>query len=307
MKSVTIIGCGFIGRSLAKCLFKREFNVTILDRNSKPNDMHNNISWIMSELHDCKALDSAIAGSDTVFYMVSTTVPADSIKDHEQLISIDLKLISMFFDSCKRNNVNKIIFISSAAVYGDKAVFPISEDSSLEPISFYGLQKVFSENYFEYLARNSNINLQILRVSNPYGPGQNVYGRQGFIAMLIGSIMSGKNVNLFNCGKMIREFIYIDDLVDILLHISSRDDILFPILNISSGSSYSLLEVISIFEEIIGSKVKVKLLPAREGDILVSKLDTAKLKSILGEYSMVDIYSGIKQTLDFNSSKMILE
>ena len=294
---VTILGAGFIGLNLAKEFLVSGYHVDILDRGEMPLGLSSeNLTWLQGCVSNTSNTASVIQNADVVFYLVSSTVPGDDVNVSKELFCNVSQLLQVL-ELCDSHKVGKFIFVSSSAVYGTQQVLPTSEQALPMPISAHGIQKLTMEYYISLFAYQSNTSCKILRLSNPYGPGQNIYGRQGFMSIVIGNITDKKAVSIRGTGEDIRDYIYISDVVTAcqLAVTTASKEIIF---NIGSGLGTSLLQVMSQFKDILQIPIAVSHQECRKSDIPVSILEIGKAKAILGFEPKITLCEGVKMFLN---------
>lgn len=292
-KCITILGAGFIGKNLIQRLINSQYRVKVLSRSGCPKHFKNTgISWSVGDISRGEDVRQAVTTADVVIHLVSNSVPGDRIDVSDELfenVSSTLKLLKI----CSECNVNRFIFASSSSVYGDQEIIPTSERSALYPTSTHAIQKVTLEYYLDLYAKQYGINLNIFRISNPYGPGQDISGRQGFIAIVLGKALAGKPITVNGDGSAVRDFIYIDDLVD-FFELAVCDRIQPNIVNIGSGCGNTINEVIGMLSEILQTDLPVIYSNPRTSDIHKSVLDISLLTSQTGKIDFVSLDDGIR-------------
>lgn len=135
--------------------------------------------------------------------------------------------------------------------------------------------------------------------ANPYGPGQSIKGRQGFVAIAIGKILAGEKIAIRGDGSIIRDFIYIEDVSE-ALHLAATCQAQESIFNVGSGQGRSLNQVIAIIREITREPVDTTYIDSRFVDIPESVLDISREKNVLGKVSKVPLEQGLARTLAFH-------
>lgn len=297
---IAIIGAGFIGLNLAEAFLLKGYVVNVLDRGEKPDNLtYSGLFWLQGDVGDRELVSELLSQSDIVFYLVSSTVPGDDVDVSKELF-LNVSQLLQVLELCELYSVKKFIFFSSSSVYGAQAVIPISESCVPLPISAHGVQKLTMEYYIGLFSRRSDTDCKIVRLSNPFGPGQNIHGRQGFISIVIGHLKQASSVNIRGSGDDVRDYIYIDDVVDAcqFLMTSESKQLVF---NIGCGLGYSLNDVIDIFEQQLGYKLPVLHTKCRESDIPVSVLDVSKMNNEFGFNPRVSLASGIKKFLIYHN------
>ena len=190
----------------------------------------------------------------------------------------------------------KIIYASSAAVYGVPHELPIREDHPTRPISVYGASKLAGEAYCSSFSETFELRTIILRYFNAYGPGQSdEYA--GVIKRFIERIKGGKPPIIYGDGLQTRDFIYVEDVANAnLLALNSHID--FGIFNIASGKSISILSLAKMILDLMNSNLEPIFAPPRKGDIRHSRADIRRAREMLGFEPQIDLESGIKKVIE---------
>jgi len=298
-KQVTILGAGFIGINLAKTLLKNNFRVSVLDRGDIPGDLTSEqLTWHKGFAENKEHLLQAITGSDYVFHLMSSTVPGDKVSVSNELFS-GVSQIFEILNVCEELGVSQFMFMSSSSVYGCQQQTPITESVMPEPISTHGIQKLTLEHYVRLFSRDNNISCKVLRLSNPYGPGQDIYGRQGFISIVIGKLLKQEPVYIRGKGEAVRDYIHISDVCNICIALleNPTEDVIF---NIGSGEGVSLNSLLSVMEDILGKPIQKQYVAARSADIPSSILSMDKLHSVVPYQPKTSLYDGLKSFLHYH-------
>lgn len=248
------------------------------------------------ELKDIGALKEIISEEeiDTVVHLVSTIIPESRYGAFQQELETVITPTAQLLEYCAEKNIKFVYFSSGGTVYGesDSEGSRFSETNPLSPISYYGLSKQMLEDQIYFMHRTRNLKYVVFRPSNPYGPGQNLYGKQGLIAVALGKILSGEPIGIWGDGKSVRDYIYIEDLSSVVAQIVLTDAVENQTLNVGSGQGYRVNEILDIFREIAEEPVRVNYLPGRTGDVSSVILDISRIKSII-PFTPLDIRSGI--------------
>lgn len=274
-------GNGFLGRNLAKELAKCEFfNVCVYDI-SEPIEVADRVKYFSGNMDNADAIFRIMMEYkiNVLVHLVSTIIPGSSLDQYiNNCRLVQLSTIPLM-DYCAKNNVEIVYFSSGGTVYGVKGGI-ISENEPVAPISYYGLSKVQIEDLIYFYHRRYNLNYLILRPSNPYGYGQNIHGKQGLIAVIIGCILDNKPVTIYGDGNTIRDYIYINDFVYYVKELI-RMGILNETINIGSGVGYSINQIIEIFNGIVGYEIPIDHVIARGDDVPKMILDTTRLHNFI--------------------------
>lgn len=307
---LVIGGAGFIGANLLSTLVKKDrYNLFVLETPfaniSKLQAIEKEITIFKGALADYDLLQSIIVDHSItiVIHLVSTLVPGSSYDDYkrefENIIFPTVRLMSL----CAEKNVKFVYFSSGGTVYGNNSHEKFIETDLREPISYYGLSKQIIEDSILFEHRRGNLRYLIIRPSNPFGPGQSLNGVQGLVAVAIGKILAHESIVIWGDGSSVRDYIYIDDLVDATFELIHKE-IENEILNIGSGIGYSINDILSCLKNIVGEKLNVKYETSRSVDVSSVILDITKLQSFV-QTNTTSIEEGIQ--MFYNDVKSILK
>lgn len=273
-------GAGFIGRHLVKTLL-RENKVTIYDNLScsTENDIASLVDlgaqFTKGDILDYDHLIESCKGHDVVIHLAAQSDVAESVLHPEATHKINVDGTINVINACKENKISKIIFASSAAVYGSCSILPITEKSETGPISPYGKSKLASET--EIIA--SGLDHIILRIFNVYGEGQNP-SYAGVITRFASRIAEEKPLVIYGDGTQTRDFVSVDDVVEsFLCAISSHKNGTY---NIATGQKISVKELAESMIAVSGKKIDIVFEPGKDGDIKNSYADITLARDELG-------------------------
>ena len=298
-RSLILGGAGFIGSNLARRLVAQGEEVRIFTR---PSFSVSNIEGILDKIEvvyrdfmDDVALRNAIQNVDTVYHLISTTFPSMTVESSFYDVLSNLLPTIRLVEICLANGVKKIIYASSGGtIYGDPQTIPITEDHPLVPKSAYGQSKLTIENHLNFYARSTSLDVNILRVANPYGPGQKLLGVQGLVAVAMGCAYYGRTLKLYGEGKAVRDYIYIDDVIDAMLLAATHPG--SSVVNISAATGHSVMEIVQAVEEISGRTIVKEFIPDRPGDVQVNILDNQKACQLYGWTPKTAFKDGLVKT-----------
>jgi len=292
-------GGGFIGKNLIPSLASFG-NVKILDKNI-PQEFLNNKSYVCKtgDYTNMTCFDELLDNVDIVFHLISTTLPSEGTKNTPLEISSNVLPTVNLLESMRRCNVKKIIFASSGGtVYGDTNGNYNNVNDPLSPICSYGLQKQLIENCLMFYNRLGIINCKIARITNPYGIGQQIDKPQGIIPILIYRLRKDIPITVLGDGSIYRDFIYMDDLINLLLLLCKYNGDV-SIFNVGFGKSYSIIDLIRIIEEKAFKKFKeIMYQPSRDFDIPVVNINIEKTISELAWEPKISLENGIELILN---------
>lgn len=296
MKVLVIGGNGFIGATLVRALRERGDTVAVLDRFPPRLDTDwTGVDYHLGDFHDPSLLRKVLPGMDTVYHLASSTIPSTADADPVSDIQGNLVGTLALLATMRELGLRRICYFSSGGtVYGNPDLIPVPESHALQPISSYGIVKVAIEQYLSMFQRQGWLDPVIIRPSNPYGPGQASGGVQGAIAVFLGRALAGTGVQIWGDGETVRDYIYIDDLIELTVRAAqSRHCAVF---NAGSGSGVSLNVLCDSIRQVTGRELPVEYRPGRAFDVRAIVLDVARARHELGWSPRIEIHEGIRRT-----------
>ena len=288
-------GAGFIGSHLVDKLVELNYKVIIINKFSNKKKKHVNPKAILYKINICdkEKVEQVFEKEkpDFVFHLAAQIDVQKAIKNPTQDIAVNILGGLNILENCLKYKVEKIIFTSSAAVYGNYGKVPIEEESLKKPINPYGVNKLSFEKYLDYYHQVFQQKYISLRFSNAYGPRQYKGGECGVIGLFIDSVLNNKDLFINGDGKQTRDFIYVSDLVDALV-LAVKSNFVGK-LNVSTNKEINLLDLLSVIEKKANKKIKLKFRKEVPGDIKRSCLSNKKAKKELGWKPKVSIEEGV--------------
>ncbi len=297
-------GAGFIGSHISRALVRRGDTVRVLDNLSSGSleyvqDIADRISFIEGDIGDAATLSKACAGVDSVIHQAAVRAVGLSIDNplasHEVNATGTLKLLL----AAKEQRVQRVIFASSSAVYGDAYTARQAEDMPPVPRSPYAVTKLMGEYYGRLFSDLYHLDTVSLRYFNVYGPGQNPESQYSLvIPLFIDQLMRGNAPEIHGQGKQARDFIYIDDVVQAVLLAADRERPLGgAVYNVGSGKQTSILDLYTLLQHLLGTNSPAHFGAARAGDVRSTYADTIKTEKGLAFTAQVALVEGLKRTM----------
>jgi UDP-glucose 4-epimerase len=289
-KNIVVIGStGFVGEALLLSL-KKEFNSLAIAGLSSSNCNLLKPEQIKEQ--------SKNWNSQTVLILCSAIKRQNG--DDLDLFQKNIGMVVNLSEEIKANPVKKIIFLSSAAVYGeDVENLNISEETKVTPTSYYGISKYSCEILLQKALSTLTTELVILRPPTIYGPSETgcSYGPTGFLRKALGK----KEFVLWGDGSELREFVFIDDISNIVNSLIDSD--FTGVLNTVSGISYSFKQVIELVESL--TKVKLEIInKERSKDKVDNKFNSKLVHNLMGNYSFQSLESGMSKIYAIESGRI---
>jgi len=305
-------GLGFIGSNLAIKLVGCGAIVTIIDSlipeyggnlwNIEPvKDM---VKINISDVRDEHSIQHLIQGQDYFFNLAGQTSHLDSMHNPFTDLEINSKAQLSILEACKKYNPGiRIIFASTRQLYGKPQYLPVDEKHPLFPVDVNGINKLSGEWYHIVYNNVYDIKTSILRLTNTYGPRMRIKdARQTFLGIWIQKLIENQPITIYGDGSQIRDYNYIDDVVDAFLTVAASDQWNGSIFNLGNDQPISLLTTAELMiEENHGGNYIFKSFPTdlKKIDIGDFYSDFSKIKNLLGWSPKVKIRDGMKETLDY--------
>ena len=288
---------GFIGTNLCRALDGRVDFLRCFGRRQLFPEALRNCEWMPGDFADPTCLSTVVSGCDTVFHLVNATTPASSNVDKIADLNANVVSTLRLLDICRESGVRRVVFVSSGGtIYGIPEIVPTPETAPTNPITAYGISKLTIEKYLSLHEYLYGLEYRVLRVSNPFGPYQLAQKNQGVIAAFLKKAIAGKPIEIWGDGSIVRDYIYIDDVVDALVRAATHAGT-GRIFNIGSSHGLSLNDVVTTIEGLLGQKVEINHLAGRPADVPVSILDTTFAKNELGWHAYTTVQRGVENTI----------
>ena len=320
MKALVTGGLGFIGSNLATRLLELGFKVTIFDAGSKFGGNNFNIHKIRKKINlvhgditNFNSISKNVKDFDYIFCCAGQVSSINSLTNP----SLDLEINGIgnlnLLQACKINKVKSpIIFLSSRTVYGAPKYNPVDENHPTFPFDGYGISKLTAENYFKLFHQHYGLNTCILRLSNVYGPKQQLKtGNYQIIGWIYRRIALKEPLTIYGTGNQARDFIFVDDVINAMIGTSQHiEKCAGEIFNVGYGSSYSLNSLINKISKVTDSSCKILHKPHPKArkltEIKTIKLDWSKINKRIGWKPKISIETGLRIMHNFYSDKKIL-
>jgi UDP-glucose 4-epimerase len=292
-------GNGFIGRALGRRLVANELEVHVLARHATPG-MHEGMTFHRGCQSDVAVVTPLLKNCDAVVHLAAATTPGSSARAPALDVVENLVPLAGFLEALVAVGSKRIIFLSSGgAIYGNPLGLPVTEDHPAQPLSYHAAGKAAAEAFLGAFARQTGASLAILRPSNVYGPGQDLQSGFGLVRTLLEKARSGEeSVDIWGSGKQVRDFLFIDDLVDACVRLLDAPTVA-GIFNAGSGVGVSLLELVDLVRQVTGQELPVNLQPGRGIDVEGIWLDCRKLRTTLGWEACMQLLEGVGRTWDW--------
>ena len=289
-------GAGFIGSNIVGTLIDRGHEVTVLDDLSSGHAVNlepfPEVEIKNGSILDPEALDSALAGADTVFHLAASVGNKRSIDN--PVLDSEINVIGTVnvLEACRNAGVRKIVVSSSAGIFGELHQLPISEDHPVEPDSPYGASKLAAEKLCLAYAKLYDIEAVALRYFNVYGPNQRFDAYGNVIPIFVFKMLRGEPITIFGDGDQTRDFISVNDVVQANIKAAESRGV-SGAFNIASGSRITINDLVHRLSDLVPGEHRVGHGPERPGDVRDSLADISAARDAFGFEPTVDIGAGL--------------
>ena len=305
MKTLVTGGAGFIGSHLVEALLRRGHDVRVLDDFS--TGRAENLRAVASEIHlmegdirDLQAVSMAVADIDLVFHQAAFVSVPLSVQDPITNHSINVDGTLNVLVAAQRSGVKRLVYASSAAVYGDSIALPKVESLPVAPVSPYALSKSIDEQYARLYHQLHGLQTIGLRYFNVYGPRQDPGSPySGVISIFMDCLQDGMRPTIYGDGQQTRDFVFVEDIVEANVRAALAPGAAGRVFNISTGQATSILDLWGTIQEVAGTELPPRFGDERPGDVRHSWASYAHAREILGFEPGTALADGLRRTLEW--------
>ena len=309
---------GFIGSNLAIRLVSLGAKVTIVDSmlpqyggnlaNIAPIENRCRINF--SDIRDRHSLDFLVKDVEVIYNMAGQTSHIESMTDPMTDLEINCRSQLALLESCRAHNPDvKLVFASTRQLYGRPRYLPVDETHPTEPIDVNGVNKLAAEKYYAVYSQVYGLNSVSLRLTNTYGPRQQLRGnKQGFVGIFIRMAIQGEKISIFGDGQQLRDFNYVDDVVEAMLLATDNEKLYGNVYNLGSDDRYSLLQFVELLAQNCDFEFgTVPFPPDHEAiDIGDYYADSTLFRRATGWAPQVSLGEGLRRTVEHFKTRMEL-
>ncbi len=304
-------GLGFIGSSLALQLVEQGARVTVLDsmipefggnwKNVEP--IRENIKIYQDDMRHFHALPSVVKGKDYIFHLAGQVSHGDSMREPLHDLGVNCISTMNLVEACRQHNPQvRIVYTSTRQVYGTPQSLPVTEDHPVLPVDVNGINKLAAEYYHLLYDRVYDLRSTVIRLTNTYGPRLQIQNdRQGFIGVFLKRCLTNQEIQIYGDGKQVRDFNYVDDVVDALLLANLHDECFGHVFNLGGPDRFNLLDFVDTLSAIIPVKYRIVPFPDNKKLIDIGDYygDYSRFASLTGWSPKVNLREGLKRTIAF--------
>ena len=305
MKNKNILisgGLGFIGSHIVDELIN-DNEVIVVDNlstgkiNNLENPNHENLQIVKEDIRNVN-FDDLTSGTDYIFHLAAMASVPQSIENPLECNDININATVKLLKSAVDNDVKKVVFSSSSAVYGQNTNMPLKETEPLMPTSPYAVSKASCELYLKSFYDSYGLNYTALRYFNAFGPRQDKNSQYAaVIPHFISALLEGKQAVIYGDGNQTRDFVYVKEIVKANIKACKSD--YNGVINIASGKKITINELYQLIKNTLDSDLDPKYLPARKGDIKHSLANVGNMEKINLKINSSNFKSQLEETVNW--------
>jgi UDP-glucose 4-epimerase len=251
---------------------------------------------VEADVRDAPRLAEAMAGRDVVFHQAAIVSVPYSVEHPDETLDVNLRGTLGVLQAARKAGVRRVVFASSAAVYGEDPALPKKETMLPAPIAPYGVEKLGGEHYLATWGKLFGLECVALRYFNVFGPRQDPSSPySGVISVFADRILRGEAPTIFGDGEQFRDFVYVDNVVDANLLAATHAAAPGRVYNVGCGVKTTLNELAALLGRACGREVVPAHGPARAGDIRESLADIGRARAELGYAPKVGVEDGLRR------------
>jgi UDP-glucose 4-epimerase len=293
-------GAGFIGSNTVDLLLERGHDVRVLDNfySGKRENLqpHARLEVVDGDVRDLATVESAMAGVTHVLHLAAQVFVPTSIEQPAFSGSVNIAGFVTVLDAARRLGKQRVVYASSAAVYGLSADLPLTEATPPMPLSPYALEKLVNDQYAALFAQLYGTSACGMRYFNVYGPRQDPRSPySGVISKFCAVVAAGEALTVFGDGLQTRDFVSVRDVAR--ANLAALESEVVGVVNVATGHSVTLLDLIRVLGEVVGRRLTVHHAAPRQGEVLKSEVSPQRLREALHVADPLPLADGLTALL----------
>jgi len=306
-KALVTGGAGFIGSHLVDRLLSEGFEVVVLDNlsnGSLENIAHHmgrrDFHFVRGDIRNRQLVKRLVKDVDVIFHEAAFVSVPRSVEEPALANEVNVAGTLNLLEACLNSDVERFIYASSSAVYGESEVLPKHEGLTPQPISPYAVSKLAAEHYVRVFYEVYGLKTVSLRYFNVYGPRQRYGPYSGVITIFINRLLRGEPPIIFGDGEQTRDFTNIRDVVEANMLALKSPGAVGEVFNVATGVATTINQLARMLQEITGrQELKPIHTKPRPGDIKHSYADIGKARKILGYQPQVPLRDGLAELVEW--------
>jgi UDP-glucose 4-epimerase len=309
-KIVVTGGAGFIGSHIAEHAVLEGHDVSIID-NLETGRIENldlfkdNVTYFQTDIRDLDAVREAMSGAEYVFHQAALPSVPRSVENPQETNGHNVTGTLNVLTAAKDSGVKRVVYAASSSAYGDQETPFKHEEMLNKPLSPYGVSKLAGEHYCQAFYQTYGLETVCLRYFNVFGPRQNPFSAYtGVLAIFIPLMLKGEPPVIYGDGLQTRDFTYIQNNVAANMLAMTAADAPGEVINIACGENQTVLQIVDVINQILGTHIEPIFKEQRTGDILHSCASVEKAKKILNYSPLVSFEEGVEKTIAWYRSEL---
>jgi UDP-glucose 4-epimerase len=304
LRALVTGGAGFIGSHIAQRLVSAGHEVVVLDNFSSGSRTNiaaigKDVRVVEGDVRHLDTLEACAAGCEVIFHEAAIVSVPFSVENPQESHDVNIQGTLNVLQAARKARARRVVFASSAAVYGEEPTLPKTEAMRPEPISPYGVEKLTGEHYLATWSKLFGVETVALRYFNVFGPRQDPKSAySGVISIFVDRILGGRSITFFGDGAQSRDFVYVANVVEANISAATREGISGRVFNVACGKRTSLTELATLIEGAAGRTVERVFVESRPGDIKDSVADIARARAELGYAPAVSVEEGLQKLVE---------
>ena len=289
-------GAGFIGTALANFLARQGHTVRVLDDLSAGDHSRLDpaVHFTRGDVEDKPKIWRLLNKIDCVYHLAARVSVPESVLYPREYNKTNVSGTVAIMEAMRDAGIKRVVLASSGAVYGEQPVSKVHEELLPKPTSPYAVSKLAAEGYVQTIGGLWDIETVSLRIFNAYGPGQAIPPTHApVIPQFVRQILGGGSLVIFGDGQQIRDYVYVDDVVQALAAAATAQGIDRQIINIGTGVETSIDGLIKKIEQVTGRQAKIIVNSSVSGGVSSLVADTSRAKALLNYEPQVTIEQGL--------------
>jgi nucleoside-diphosphate-sugar epimerase len=298
-------GAGFIGSHIAERMVQDGHEVRIVDNLSsgrRDNIRHfeGAVSFVEGDIRDAQLLHELSEGCDLVYHQAAVVSVPYSIEHPQESHDVNIQGTLNVLQAARARQVKRVVFASSAAIYGDDPELPKREEFCPAPISPYGVEKITAEHYCSVFGMLYGVETVCLRYFNVFGPRQDPSSPySGVISIFVDRLSSGRQPTVFGDGEQYRDFVFVGNVVQANCLAGTVPKAAGRVYNVGCGAKTSLNRLLTVLGQVLDTKAAAEYAPPRSGDIRESVASVERARIELGYAPEVGLEEGLQRLVAY--------
>jgi nucleoside-diphosphate-sugar epimerase len=311
-KAIVTGGAGFIGSHIVEELIRRNVETYVVDdlstgrlQNLEAHRKNDLLHIVVGDGRKIRELLADVRDVDILYHEAAIANVLRSVRDPMVVHDVNVNMSLEIMNFCREREIRRIVFASSAAVYGILGETKASEDLVAHPSSPYGASKLAIEDYLHAYKTTYGLEPVMLRYFNVFGPRQVVSDYSGVITRFINQLLQRNPVTIYGDGKQTRDFVNVKDIVQANMLAMDEDAAVGEVFNVASGKPTSILQLLEALQSITSTEdLKPIFAPPRPGDVKVGTASIDKIQSVLGYKRAVSLEDGLRTLLEHTAAQL---